>query len=126
MQRQERSQEQRRPVTVRVHGPERITGAGQATAGAVGEESLLAVVTLQPGVANQAGTLARALVTIIWVHDPFAAAAAVATLLWQGDKTQEMKNTPFTFSSNDILPKVLPEAQRISLTLKQECLVGGG
>lgn len=66
---------------MRVHGPERITGAGQATAGAVGEESLLAVVTLQPGVARHARALTGGLVTIIWVQNPFAATAAVAKRL---------------------------------------------
>lgn len=80
---------------MRVHGPEGITGAGQATAGAVGEESLLTVVTLQPGVARHAGTLACGLVTIIWVQDPFAAAGAVAKLLCRETHRQEMEKTPF-------------------------------
>lgn len=80
---------------MRVHGPERVTGAGQATAGAVGEESLLTVVTLQPGVARHAGALACALVTIVWVQNPFAATAAVAKVLWRETHRQEMEKSSY-------------------------------
>lgn len=64
-----------------VHCSEGVAGAGQAAAGAVGQVSLLAVLTLQTGIARHARTLAGARVTLVRVQNPLAAAAAVTEAL---------------------------------------------
>ena len=64
------------PVTEGVHSAEGITAAGEAAGGTVGEVALLTVLTLQARVPRHAGTLASALVPVVWVQHPFATAGA--------------------------------------------------
>ena len=65
-----------------VHCTEGVAGAGQAAMGAVGEESLLTVVTLQTGVARLTRTLTGAGVALLRIQNPLTAAAAVTHALW--------------------------------------------
>lgn len=70
-----------------MHSAEGVAGAGQTAAGAVGEEAVLAVLTLRAGVPVQAGALAGALLTFVWVQDALGAAAAVARVVWEKENT---------------------------------------
>ncbi len=79
------------PVTEVVHCTEGVTGTRQAAAGAVGEVSLLAVLTLQTDVARQTLTLTSVLITIIRIHNPLAATAAVTKALWRDKRGRHRK-----------------------------------
>lgn len=77
-----------------VHCTKRVAGTGQADVGAVGEVSLLTVLTLQPGVTHQTRTLTGALITVVHIQYPLAVTAAVTMALWvdereRGDKKME-------------------------------------
>lgn len=65
-----------------MHRAKRVAGTGQTAAGTVGEEALLTVLTLEAGVASQAGALTSGLVTFLRVQDALSTAAAVAADVW--------------------------------------------
>lgn len=79
------------PVAEVVDCAEGVAGAGQAAAGAVGEVSVLAVVTLQTAVARQTHTLTRTLVALVRVQDPLGTAAAVAHSIWGGGHNKQFQ-----------------------------------
>lgn len=71
---QNRGSGQRVPVAAVVNGAEGVASAGHAARGAVGEVPLLTVLTLQPGVAWQAGALARPLIAVFRIQHTLTAA----------------------------------------------------
>lgn len=70
------------PVTEVVNGSEGVTWTGQTATGAICEEALKAVLTLQAGVSRQTLTLTGGLVTLVGIWNPLVPTAAVTQELW--------------------------------------------